>query len=72
MLPVMNALDANQDGKISAQELENATAALKKLDKDNNGELTQDELAPSFGGRGGFRPSGRGGANGGQRPNADR
>lgn len=62
MLPVINALDANQDGEISSQELDNAVAALKQLDKDNNGKLTLDELAPSFGGRGGFG-GGRGGPN---------
>ena len=33
MFPVMAALDADKDGKISKSEIENATAALKKLDK---------------------------------------
>lgn len=59
-LPVMKALDADQDGKISASEIENAAAALKGLDKNNDGELTEDELRPSFGGRG-MGPGGIGG-----------
>jgi len=63
MFPLMTALDTDQDGEISSEEIDGAVAALKKLDKDNNGKLTQDELAPSFGGRGGF-----GGARGGRWP----
>ena len=59
--PVMMALDANKDGEISADEINNATAALKKLDRNLNGKLDRDELMPDFGGRGGF-----GGGTGGQ------
>ncbi len=42
--PVMQALDADHDGELSAKEIENATVALKTLDKDKNGKLTRDEL----------------------------
>ncbi|HEX4263607.1 MAG TPA: EF-hand domain-containing protein [Verrucomicrobiae bacterium] len=44
--PVMEALDANHDGVIDADEIANASAALKKLDKNGDGKLTQDELRP--------------------------
>lgn len=39
MLPVMTVLDADQDGEISAKEIENAVAALKGLDKNKDGKL---------------------------------
>ncbi len=44
--PVMQALDANHDGVIDAYEIANAPAALKTLDKNGDGKLTQDELRP--------------------------
>lgn len=49
--PIMLALDANHDGVIDADEIANAPAALKTLDKNGDGKLTQDELRPP-------RPSG--------------
>ncbi len=53
-LPVLAALDADKNGEISAEEIDNAAAALKKLDKNGDGKLTEDELRPNFpGGRGG-------------------
>ena len=48
--PVMMVLDADGNGEISADEINNATAALKKLDRNRNGKLDADELRPSFGG----------------------
>ena len=60
--PLIAALDANHDGVIDADEIANAPAALKKLDKNGDGKLTQDELRPP-------RPEGgpeRGGPAGGQ------
>jgi hypothetical protein len=42
--PIIAALDANQDGKIDASEITNASAALRTLDKNNDGELTMDEI----------------------------
>jgi|SRR5882724_2784653 len=44
--PLMEALDANHDGVIDATEIANASAALKTLDKNGDGKLTQDELRP--------------------------
>ena len=67
---LMDALDANKDGKISTAEIENAVTALKTLDKDEDGKLSSKEIGwpPAFvrggTGRGGFG-SGRGGPPGG-------
>ncbi|MCA9121007.1 MAG: hypothetical protein H6822_31025 [Planctomycetaceae bacterium] len=63
--PLEEALDADGDHQISAKEIENAVAALKSLDKNEDGKLSEDELRPRFAGRpGGFggegRPEGRG------------
>jgi hypothetical protein len=44
--PIMAALDANHDGVIDADEIANASTALKTLDKNGDGKLTQDELRP--------------------------
>ncbi len=51
------ALDIDKDGVISAVEIENAVAALKTLDKNTDGKLTEDEMRPPRPPRG----SGRGG-----------
>ena len=62
-MPVMAALDADKDGVISAEEISNAVAALKTVDKNSDGKLTEDELRPSFPGRDGgpgFGPPGEG------------
>jgi hypothetical protein len=69
--PVLATIDTNNDGVISAEELKNASAALKKLDKNKDGEIADAELRPDFrggfgfpgGGRGGFNPFGGGNAN---------
>jgi hypothetical protein len=44
--PVIAALDADRDGIISAEEIQNAPTALLQLDKDKDGELTREELHP--------------------------
>src|SRR5579864_2006805 len=44
--PVLAALDADHNGEISASEIQNAPAALKALDKNGDGTLTQDEVLP--------------------------
>jgi hypothetical protein len=62
--PLMEALDANHDGVIDATEIANASAALKALDKNGDGKLTQEELRPP-GQQGGGRPPGQ---QGGGRP----
>ena len=43
---LVQALDSNQDGKLSVEEIEAAVAILKGLDQDGNGELTTDEFGP--------------------------
>ncbi|MHB8520664.1 MAG: EF-hand domain-containing protein [Limisphaerales bacterium] len=53
--PLLGALDANHDGVIDAEEIANAAAALKTLDKNNDGQLTPDELMPPRRGPGGPR-----------------
>lgn len=61
-MPLMTALDPNSDGEIDATEIANATAALKKLDKNGDGKLTREELRPEGGrGRGPGGPGGEGG-----------
>jgi EF hand domain-containing protein len=45
--PLMEALDTNHDGTLSAEEIANASASLKKLDKNGDGKLTPDELRPA-------------------------
>lgn len=44
--PVVAALDANSDGTISSEEIDAASGALKKLDKNGDGKLTREELMP--------------------------
>lgn len=44
--PLIAALDTNHDGIIDSNEIANAPAALKALDKNGDGKLTQDELFP--------------------------
>lgn len=44
--PLMQALDVNHDGVIDADEIANAPAELKTLDKNGDGKLTPDELRP--------------------------
>ena len=63
--PLMTALDANNDNRLTKDEIANAASALAKLDKDGDGILSESELRPQFGGRGGMRgPSGPGGPSG--------
>ncbi len=51
--PAFQALDADHDGVISSAELANATAALRTLDKNGDGRLTEDEVRPQMGPRDG-------------------
>lgn len=44
--PIIAALDLDKDGVISSSEIEGAAAALKTLDKNEDGELTIEELRP--------------------------
>ena len=84
MMPIIIILDIDKDGEISADEIKVAAKSLKKLDKNNDGKISMEEMSPDFsqmmgrgggpgGGRGG--PGGRGGGPGGngrpQRPSFD-
>jgi len=44
------ALDADQDGEISSQEIAGSATALKVLDKNTDGQITADEVRPVMGG----------------------
>lgn len=46
MSPIVAALDLNGDGIIDAGEMAKAAESLKKLDKNGDGKLTQDEYQP--------------------------
>ena len=48
MSPVMGALDLDGDGELFDDELTDASVSLARLDKDNNGRLTSDEMALSW------------------------
>ena len=41
---IMAALDADKNGALSADEIANAAAALKKLDKNGDGKVGRDEI----------------------------
>ena len=43
---IEQVLDADHDGIISEEEIANAAAALKKLDKNGDGKLTPEEFRP--------------------------
>ena len=43
---LMAALDADKDGKVSAEEIENAAAARKNLDADQDGKLDVGVVRP--------------------------
>jgi hypothetical protein len=72
-MPIIQALDTNHDGIISAEEIANAPAALKTLDKNGDGQLTPDEYMPPHpqggpGGKGGHDGDAGRGGNGGPPP----
>lgn len=46
MLPIMKALDTDQDGILSAAEIQNASKALATLDKNGDGMLSAEEMRP--------------------------
>jgi predicted O-methyltransferase YrrM len=43
---LMDVLDVNHDGELSAEEMAGAAQALRKADKNGNGKLDRDELRP--------------------------
>ena len=44
---LMMALDANEDGKLSLEEIKAAVEAFEALDENNDGELTLNEFGPA-------------------------
>lgn len=58
---VFAALDTNNDGVISADEIKASVISLAKLDKNGDGKITEDEVRPQM-------PMGRGGPRGEGRP----
>lgn len=70
-LPVIKALDTDEDGQLSASEIENASKSLLKLDKNGDGAISPEEMRPEpgqmpmFAGPGGPGGPGAGGPPGG-------
>lgn len=56
--PLFAAIDKDEDGSLSASEIEAAVASIKALDKDGDGNVSAEEVRPQFGGPGGG-PGGR-------------
>ena len=50
--PVLEAIDADKNGELSADEIANAATALKTLDKNSDGKLDMAEMRPNFEGMG--------------------
>jgi Ca2+-binding EF-hand superfamily protein len=44
--PIMQALDNNKDGELSAEEIANASKVLAQLDKNGDGKISGNELLP--------------------------
>lgn len=70
-LPLMKVLDTDEDGQLSASEIENASKSLLKLDKNGDGAISPEEMRPEpsqmpmFAGFGGPGGPGAGGPPGG-------
>lgn len=70
--PLIVALDANKDGTISADEIANASAAIKSLDKNGDGAVQMEELRPKPPEGEGKDGERKGPPPGGQRPDGER
>lgn len=67
--PLVVALDTDGDGELSADEIANAAAALKKLDRNEDGKIDRREMLGGMRGPGGpGGPAGPGGPGAGRRP----
>lgn len=51
MDPILAAIDTDGNGILSAQEIANSADAIRKLDKNGDGKVTRDEIAPAGPGR---------------------
>jgi hypothetical protein len=58
--PVLLVLDKDRNGTLSSEEIAGASAALKTLDKNGDGQITREEFRPTQGGQGGGAPGGGG------------
>ncbi|MCH5372395.1 MAG: class I SAM-dependent methyltransferase, partial [Planctomycetes bacterium] len=59
--PLLRIFDTNRDGVLSEDEISQAGAKLKELDKSKDGKVSGEEIRealPMGGGRGGFGPAG--------------
>lgn len=63
--PWIGFFDTDSDGEISADEIKNATASLRKLDRNSDGRVTGDELRPTGSSGAQGRPGGGQGSPGG-------
>lgn len=68
-IPVIEVLDSDHNGTLSADELRNATTSLLTLDKNKDGKLTEDEIRPPQSGRGPEGPGQPGRGTGGRGQN---
>ncbi|MEI6524445.1 MAG: hypothetical protein WCP62_00350 [Planctomycetota bacterium] len=48
-MPLFKALDADEDGQLSASEIENASKSILKLDKNGDGVVSAEEMRPEPG-----------------------
>ena len=44
--PLIRVFDTDEDGVLSEEEIDNASEALSELDRNNDGEITREELHP--------------------------
>ena len=72
MHPLMAVLDTDGDGELSSEEIANAVVALQKLDTNEDGKITLDELRAFMAQRRPGGPAGRGRPGGPGRPEGAR
>jgi Ca2+-binding EF-hand superfamily protein len=45
-MPVLRALDKNQDGTISSAEIDQAPVLLRRADRNRDGKISREEMRP--------------------------